>query len=354
MPKPAKKMAVALHVHDARVDAWTPATFEYEDLLMCPICHEDYYSGPCIPHSTCSKQHTCCTACFDRLRGNAPYVTCPTCRASTSALVLGVVCEREGLYGALFARSRMRWACSGCGHTAATLVATRAHAATCAEVVMPCPICAEPTKRGALEQHARRTHPSAVVGVGGSVAAHTRLIVLPRGYVLALENAEVTVVCVGVETCGTSVEVALTSRGGVSVVDVSEMLATSTRATRVAAEYPATVSLEMRVPLCMLPELALARVAGALVAHCPSASSSASETTVVRVRGSAAPQRLPLLTRVTVCAPRGGARCWARTADARIVCGTFERYAGDRAIVRAPTGVLSVPREHCGALYAPK
>ena len=347
-------MAVALHVHDARVDAWTPATFEYEDLLMCPICHEDYYNGPCIPHATCSKQHTCCTGCYDRLRVTDATVTCPTCRASTSSAALGVVSERAGLYGALFARSRMRWACVGCGHAGATLVAVRAHAATCGAVAMRCPIGDVDVTRGLLAQHARGAHPSMVVGVGGSVGAHTRLIVLPRGCVLGIANAEVTVVCVGVETCGTSVEVALTSRSGVSLVDVTEMQATSTRATRVAAEYPATVSLEMRVPLCMLPELALARVAGALVAHCPSAASPASETTVVRVRGDRGPHRLPLLTRVTVCAPRGGAQCWARTGDGRIVFGTFERPLGDRAIVRAPTGVVSVPREHCGAMFVPK
>jgi hypothetical protein len=347
-------MAVVLHVHDARVDAWTPATFEYEDLLMCPICHEDYYTGPCIPHATCSKQHTCCTFCFDRLRVADHAVTCPTCRASTTIAALGVVSERDGLYGALFARARLRWACSGCGHAGATLVGVRAHAATCGEVSMPCPVCDESVKRGALESHARGAHPSVVVGVGGSVGARTRLIVLPRGCVLGIANGEVTVVCAGVETCGTSVEVTLTSRGGVAVVDVTEMQANATRATRVVTEYPATVALEMRVPLCMLPELALARVAGALVAHCPSASSGASETTVVRVRGNAAPHRLPLLTRVTVCAPRGGAQCWARTADGRVVFGTFERPLGDRAIVRLPTGLASVPREHCGAMLVPK
>ena len=102
-------MDVALEVHDAARDAWNPASFAYDDLVECPVCHEGYYDGPCIPHATCDNAHTCCISCFDRLaRVNNACVSCPTCRATTDALGLSVASERDGLYAALFLRGRLR------------------------------------------------------------------------------------------------------------------------------------------------------------------------------------------------------------------------------------------------------
>ena len=345
-------MDVALEVHDAARDAWNGASFAYDDLVECPVCHEGYYDGPCVPHATCDNAHTCCISCFDRLpRVSSACVSCPTCRATTDALGLAVASERDGLYGALFARGRMRWRCAGCAFAAQTLCLARAHAGICARVDVRCPVCNAPVRRGELAAHATRDHPTRVAHVGGTVTEATRVLVLPRGFVLELGRGVCTVLCVGSEPSGTSFEVALASRAAVTIVDVTEMLLTNVRATKVHAEFPMRVTLETRVPLCMLPDRALLRVAGTLVAHMPEAHRAASETTVVSVRGSRTPQRLPLLTRVSVCPPRRGARCWARI-DARFVFGQFERYDGDRALVRLATGLAAAPREHCGALLS--
>ena len=84
-------MDVVLEAHDARTDGWAAATFEYDDLLTCPICHEAYFSTAArAPHATCAHGHMCCVACYDRL-GASRLVSCPTCRGVSASLALGVV-----------------------------------------------------------------------------------------------------------------------------------------------------------------------------------------------------------------------------------------------------------------------
>ena len=74
------------------------------------------------------------------------------------------------------------------------------------------------------------------------------------------------------------------------------------------------------------------------------------EIAVVAVRGGGYPQRLPLLTRVAVEAPKRGGACWARL-DGRVATGTLERADAERAYVRLATGLVAVPIECCGAHY---
>jgi SAM-dependent methyltransferase len=80
-------------------------------------------------------------------------------------------------------------------------------------------VCDAKCRRGALAAHAARFHRELVAVVGGLVVAATRLIVLPRGFVLELKDARVSVVCVGRETPGTSLELAFASKARVTVVD---------------------------------------------------------------------------------------------------------------------------------------
>jgi hypothetical protein len=75
-----------------------------------------------------------------------------------------------------------------------------------------------------------------------------------------------------------------------------------------------------------------------------------SEIAVVAVRGAGYPQRLPLLTRVAVEAPKRGGACWAR-CDNQVVTGTLERVDAERAYVRLATGLVAVPLECSGARY---
>ena len=346
-------MDVVLEAHDARSDGWAAATFEYDDLLTCPICHEPYFSGAArAPHATCAHGHMCCVACYDRL-GASRLLSCPTCRAVSATVALCPMREGEGLYGALLSRGRLRWACAGnCGFSAPTLADACAHAAACARVARPCGVCGAAVVRGELAAHAVRCHRAETACVGQNVGAATRMIVLPRGCVLEVARASggVTLSVARAVSAqrGATLELGL---GGACVLDVTE-LAASGATVHAKLALPARVSCTRLVAVYTLPDRALARVAGQLVAVMGAASEDlASEVAVVPVRGPNYPQRLPLLTRVAAAPAKHGRACWARLADGRAVAGTLERADAEKAHVRLATGLVVVPSECCGAQY---
>ena len=356
-------MDVVLEMHHAGRDSWSRAPFDYDDLLTCPICHEPYFSGrvnasPSAPHSTCSQGHMCCSGCFDRL-GSGRFVSCPTCRGVSASLALGVVREAEGLYSAFFTRGRLRWACAGvgCAFACATLMRACAHAGTCECVERPCPVCGLTVARGELAGHAACAHAEETAVVGGLVSEKTRLLVLPLGYVLDVTHGAgglaVSVVCVGIETRGAAIELGFAVPcGATAVVDVSTLVATGARSPHVRVAYPARLTCERLVALYTLPTNALVRVAGALVVVVGGDSDDLkSEITVLPLRGARYPQKLPLLTRVSVQPPNSGGACWARMPEGHVEIGTLERVDAERAYVRLPTGLISVPKEQCGARY---
>jgi hypothetical protein len=350
-------MDVALEVHDKRLDGWARATFEYDDLLTCPICHEPYFAGATsAPHATCAQGHMCCVGCFERL-GATRLVSCPTCRSVSATLALGPMREGEGLYGALLSRGRMRWACGGgCGFASATLASACTHAASCARVSRSCVVCGDPVVRGELAAHAVREHAAVTARVGQNVTAATKLIVLPRACVLEVSRTSggvvLSVARVITAPRGTTLELGLApARGAACAVDLTELAASgSTAHARVA--LPARVTCVRLVAVYTLPDRALARLAGQLVAVMGAASEElSSEIAVVAVRGGGYPQRLPLLTRVSVEVPKRGGACWARLDDNRVVSGTLERVDAEGAYVRLATGLVVVPLECFGAHY---
>jgi hypothetical protein len=161
----------------------------------------------------------------------------------------------------------------------------------------------------------------------------------------------VSVARVVTEPRGTTLELGLVpSSGAVCVVDVTELAASGCTAhARVA--LPARVTSARLVAVYTLPDRALARLAGQLVAVMGAVSEEmSSEFAVVAVRGVGYPQRLPSLTRVAVEAPKRGRACWARV-DNQLVSGTLERADAERAYVRLATGLVAVPHECVGAHY---
>ena len=350
-------MDVVLEVHDKELDRWARASFEYDDLLTCPICHEPYFAsaGASAPHATCAEGHMCCVGCFGRL-GASRLLSCPTCRSVSATLALGPMRECEGLYGTLLSRGRMRWACGGlCGFAASTLASACAHAALCARVARSCVVCGAPVVRGELAAHAVREHAAVTARVGQMVTAATRMIVLPRACGLEVSRASggvvLSVARVVPEPRGTTLELGLApAHGAACVVDVTELAASGDTA-HARLALPARVTCARLVAVYTLPDRALVRVAGQLVAVMGAASERlSSEIAVVCVRGAGYPQRLPLLTRVAVEVPKRGGACWARV-DNQTVSGTLERADAERAYVRLATGLVSVPLECVGAHY---
>jgi hypothetical protein len=335
------------------------------EMLSCVICAEEYFSGipPRIPHATCRTGHTCCLECFERLpRLLAGSTTCPTCRAVTATCALHVQGENGGLLGTLLLRGKMRWVCSApeCGASSrGSLCAVRVHEMTCERTPRECPVCAERHAHRTLARHVREEHAEAVRDVracGAKLHRGTNVLLLPLGCVLALELGAATALVTVVVACATcdampaSLELWLRDESECAVVDILELVRGGVGSSLVAFrnESGCVARCAVRVPLFVVPVGATVRFGGAKMRH--AVGGALGESVLVPLGSDDAPLSVGQHTRVSLVAPRVGARCWSREGgDGRLVVGTLVRYAHGDAIVRAETGSRCFPRELCGA-----
>ena len=346
------------------------------EMLSCVICAEEYFSGipPRIPHATCRTGHTCCLECFERLPRVAPgSTTCPTCRAVTATCALHVQGENGGLLGTLLLRGKMRWVCAAAECAArGSLCAVRVHEMACERTPRRCPVCAEEHAQRALARHVREQHGDVARDVracGAKLSRGTNVLLLPLGCVLSLELGAATALVTVVVACATcdatpaSLELWLRDGAECAVVDVLELVrggvgssvvafrsgAGAAAAAECASARCASARCAVRVPLFAVPVGAMVRVGGARMRH--AVGGALGESVLVPLDSADdAPIGVGRHTRVSLVAPRVGARCWAREGvDGKLVVGTLVRYAHGDAVVRTETGARCFPRELCGA-----
>ena len=341
---------------------WADTGVGLEGILTCVICDEDYYAGipPRIPHATCRAGHTCCIECFERIpRVSASSTTCPVCRSVTPTCSLVVQSESGGLLGALLLRGKMRWACSAAGcSSSGALCAVRVHEVLCERTPRACPVCDVASSHKQLARHVRENHPEALRDVracGAKLSRGKNVLMLPLGCLLSIELGAATALVSVVVACGTcdampaSLELWLRDGTECAVVDVLELVRGGTTTALVAFRSDGCVArCAVRVPLFATPVGSLVRLGGGRMRH--AVGGSLGESVLVPLDSDEAPLSVGKHTRVSLVAPRVGARCWSREGgEGRLVVGTLVRYAHGEAIVRTETGARCFPRELCGA-----